>query len=564
VTASLQLTLLGGFQARQGPGAPLSLPTRKAQALLAYLALPLGQAHPRDKLAALLWGEMGEEQARGNLRQALFVLRKALPAGTLVGGGETIGLNAEAVEVDAADFERRVGEGTPGALEAAAALYRGKLLAGLAVKEAAFEEWLLGERERLRELALEGLAKLLAHQRTAGATEAAIQTGLRLLTLEPLQEPVHRTLMRLYVAAGRRGAALRQYQHGVGVLQRELGVEPEPETRQLYQEILRQRPSAGTGADVLIRDAGDTSPALPPRAPAADIPLVGRAVEMEQLREAFERACAGQGRVVAVLGEAGIGKTRLVGELIGAAEERGARVLVGRSYESEQVLSFGPWVDAFRASGAIDDLRGMAPAWRSELARLLPELAGPDAQASQSMLDFLKVFEAATMAIGVLAERRPLLLVLEDLHWADEMSLRLLAFFGRRLEARRVLAVVTVREEELADTAMLRRIIDELERERHLWPLTLADLSRENTLALVNTLVRAPTRRPWRDSVRKRGAPAPAIPSSWSRPCAPRRRARREPWLSLGGRWLSRCASSSPGASIGCRSGAGCWPRWPR
>ncbi len=149
------LTLFGGFSVRSDAG-PLTVPTRKAQALLAYLALPPGRAHPRDKLATLLWGDTAEEQARASLRQALFALRKALPAGTLVSEGETIGLNAEAVAVDAAAFERRVAAGTPAALEEAAGLYQGDLLAGLAVKEAAFEEWLLGERERLRELALEG------------------------------------------------------------------------------------------------------------------------------------------------------------------------------------------------------------------------------------------------------------------------------------------------------------------------------------------------------------------------------------------------------------------------
>ena len=176
----LHLTLLGGVQARLESGAAVALPTRKAQALLAYLALPPGRAHPRDKLAALLWGDTADEQARASLRQALFALRKALPAGALVSEGESLALDTAAVEVDVGTFERRVGEGTPEAL-AAAELYQGDLLAGLAVTEAPFEEWLLGERERLRELALEGLAKLLAHQRRAGATEEAIQTGLRLL-----------------------------------------------------------------------------------------------------------------------------------------------------------------------------------------------------------------------------------------------------------------------------------------------------------------------------------------------------------------------------------------------
>ena len=215
----LQLTLLGGFQARIGSGPALSLPTRKAQALLAYLALPAGRAHPRDKLATLLWGDSAEGPARNSLRQALFALRRVLPAGGVRVEGDVIALDPAAVDVDVAAFERGVAEGTPAALAAAAQLYQGDLLAGLSVEGAAgFEEWLLGERERLRELALEGLAKLLAQQRAAGAAEAAIQTGLHLLGLDPLQEPVHRALMRLYAAAGRRGRALRQYQACVAVL----------------------------------------------------------------------------------------------------------------------------------------------------------------------------------------------------------------------------------------------------------------------------------------------------------------------------------------------------------
>src|SRR5437773_5037342 len=259
--ARLGLLLLGGFQARLDTGQALGLPTKKAQALLTYLAIPLGRPHPRDKLAALLWGGIREESARASLRQALFAIRKALretkpPA--LMLEGETLALNRSVVDVDVAAFERLVAEGAPEALAKAAALYQGDLLAGFAVDQPPFEEWLVTERERLRALASDGLAKLLAHQQKAKAGEAAGQTALKLLSLDALQEPAHRTLMRLYVEMGRRGAALRQYQHCVGVLQRELGVEPEPETKALYQEILRQRPEppGTTPAHVQARPFG--------------------------------------------------------------------------------------------------------------------------------------------------------------------------------------------------------------------------------------------------------------------------------------------------------------------
>lgn len=188
--ARLDLTVLGGFVARLR-AEPLTLPTKKTQALLAYLALPVGHAHPRDKLANLLWGGTSDASARNSFRQALFVLRKALaPTNDLLRiEGDTVALNGAEVDVDALGFERALVSGTPAELERAAILYQGDLLVGLAVDEAPFEEWLRAERERLRELALEGLAKLLAHQRSAGAMEDAIRTALRITTLDPFRNP---------------------------------------------------------------------------------------------------------------------------------------------------------------------------------------------------------------------------------------------------------------------------------------------------------------------------------------------------------------------------------------
>src|SRR5262249_41737300 len=119
----LTLRLLGGFDAQADPGGPLAIPTRKAQALLAYLAQTAGQAHPRDRLATLLWGEMPPGPARNALRQALFVLRKALGPHLqtlLVMTGDAITVSAHAVQTDVAAFERAVTTGTPAAHEEAA------------------------------------------------------------------------------------------------------------------------------------------------------------------------------------------------------------------------------------------------------------------------------------------------------------------------------------------------------------------------------------------------------------------------------------------------------------
>ncbi|MFQ5945749.1 MAG: AAA family ATPase [Anaerolineae bacterium] len=501
--ARLTLTLLGGFQARLQAGPALTLPTQKARALLAYLALPPGQEHPRDKLATLLWGDMREKQARNSLRQALFTLRKALRTTDPVSlriDGDAVALDPGAVEVDAVTFERLMAEGTPEAVEQAVALYRGTLLEGLTLQEPPFEEWLMTEREGLRELALEGLAKLLAHQRSTGATQAAVRTARRILVLDALQEAVHRTLMRLYVELGRRGAALQQYQLCVNVLQREFSLEPEAETRQLYQEILRQRSFHPAMADTLPEAAVDSPvhglfershPGL-----ELDAPLIGRASELAGLHEGLEEAGRGRGRLMAIIGEAGIGKSRLISALATAAVQKGYLVLFGRSYEAAQILPFGPWVDAFRTGQVtqkVGILEGLSSTWRVELARLFPELAAPGSLPATTPSDHLLLFEGVAHLIAHLVSRQPLVLILEDLHWADEMSLRLLAFLGRRLEGWSALVAVTAREEELADAAVLRRALEDLTREQRLVPLTLSPLAQKETLSLVQALARPAT-----------------------------------------------------------------------
>jgi DNA-binding SARP family transcriptional activator len=175
----VSLVLLGGFEARLGSGEPLSL-SSKAQALLAYLAVQPGRRHARDKLATLLWPNADDEHARQSLRQALVTLRSALrPHAILLADHRDASLEGPGLDVDVVRFETLAGDRSADALEQAAALYQGELLAGIRVKEPPFDEWLLGERERLRALALHALARLLAHQESTGQTESAIMTTMR-------------------------------------------------------------------------------------------------------------------------------------------------------------------------------------------------------------------------------------------------------------------------------------------------------------------------------------------------------------------------------------------------
>src|SRR5262245_55312392 len=316
----LCLTVLGGWSARLEPGFALGSLGRKPQALLAYLALHGDRPQTRAKLMTLLWGDHDEQLAGQSLRRAIYLIRRALRTSAdamLQADGDTVALRPAAAQVDAAEFERLAAADHPESLERAAALYRGDLLEGLDVGSPGFEDWLRRERARLYETAVEGLGKLLAHRLRAGQDEAALQAALRLLAMDPAQEAVHRSVMRLYHRLGRRAAALRQYQLCVDVLQRDLRAEPEAETAELYLAIL-QGHGAGSEAPAAAR-AGARARRRPASTRGTEIPLVGRAGPIRELIEGLDHAADGQGRVILISGEAGIGKTRLVAELGHAA-----------------------------------------------------------------------------------------------------------------------------------------------------------------------------------------------------------------------------------------------------
>src|SRR5262245_35161669 len=461
--ARLQLRLLGGFDLQAGPGHAVPIKRKKAQALLAYLACHPGQSHPRDKLATLLWPDVDNRQARANLRKVLFVLRSELSVvvSARLGLDEgTVRLDTGALDVDVLTFERLVRRATPETLREAAELYQGELLEGLSVTEAPFEQWLTTSRERLHDLAFEALARLLRQQTESEEPAVAVATALRLLALDPLQETVHRALMRLYVRAGRRDAALRQYQNCIDTFRRELSGEPEAETRQLYQEILRSRatPSKAARSAMADVDALESKPSPSPPLPD-EAPMFGRQSELTRLLRALDEGLAGRGQLIAVLGEAGIGKSRLGSQVTVEAVKRGTLALVSHGYQTEQTLAYGLWIDALRRGGVLerdDVLSGVAVAWRAELARLFPELAQHDARSVSSPEDATRLFDAVGHLVEKLANAQPLLLVLEDVHWSDEPSLRLTSVLSRRIAAWPVVIVLTARDEEVAETPVLR------------------------------------------------------------------------------------------------------------
>jgi DNA-binding SARP family transcriptional activator len=246
---SMRLELLGDLLIRDGDGSLATIGAKKSQALLAYLAMKPAQHVSREKLAGLLWSSTGPDQARQSLRQTLSTIRKELSQiapdqKILIEESDLLCLD-RSVTCDVPELESLVGAGTEEALKKAIELYRGDFLDGFAINEERFDQFVIGERDRLHRMALRAHAYLVELQLRRGALDEAIGTAQRSLRLDVLQEPMHRTLMRLYLQSGDIVEALQQYELCAKVLKRELRIEPDAETKALQREILQLRAKRG-------------------------------------------------------------------------------------------------------------------------------------------------------------------------------------------------------------------------------------------------------------------------------------------------------------------------------
>ena len=273
----LAIRCLGGFEARVASGSPLDFPTRRAKALLAYLARHPGRRASRERLGELLWGACSDERARINVRQTLMLARKTLSHSAcpcIVSDGDALYLDPNHAEVDVADFDELCRERSPGALERAGELYRGEFLEGFALNEEAYEEWLRAERAELHERAIAALMSLLRRYLDDGNAARGVPVARRALALDPLRETAHRALMRLYADTGDRALALKQYQSCRNTLNAELGVQPETKTRELYEEIRQERRATHLDEDQLLGRERREAPPLPDKPSIAVLPFL--------------------------------------------------------------------------------------------------------------------------------------------------------------------------------------------------------------------------------------------------------------------------------------------------
>ncbi len=481
---ALHIHLLGDFHLAYNSTSVTSVNAARLQSLLAYLVLHRSAPQPRHYLAFLFWPDSTEAQARTNLRNLLHLLRHALPDADrfLHIDTQTLQWRADApFTLDVADFEGAMAQAEQAeqagdqaavqiALEKAVTLYQGDLLTSC------YDDWILAERERLSQAfigALERLILLLEEQRDY---RAAIEHAQRLLRHDPLHEATYRYLMRLYALSGNRAGALRAYHTCATVLQRELAVEPSPATREAYERLLQT-------------DALPAPSPAPPARQAALSPLVGRHQEWMQLQAAWQAASAGRPHFVLVTGEAGIGKTRLAEDLVQWADRQGIATASARCYAAEGGLTYAPVVAWLRAR----PLPPLEPVWRSEIARLLPELLveqpdlpppGPLTEAWQRQ----RLFEALNRAI--LGGSQPLLLMIDALQWCDRDTLEWLHYLLRHDTQARLLVVGTCRLEEMGDDHPLAPLLRALRHNEQLTEIKLGLLDEADTAALAANLVR--------------------------------------------------------------------------
>lgn len=518
--ASLSVELLGAPRVTVD-GQSISVDTRKAIALLAYLAAT-HQLVARDTLAALLWPEYGQERARASLRRTLSALRKGLgPFGDwLQTERDDVGLNRVEqadVQVDVDRFTTLLAKlDTHGhdpedgcetclhSLSEAVALHRGDFLAGFSLRDCPeFEEWQQFQTDSFRRQLAAALERLASLAGRLGKHPEAIAAARRRLSLDVLHEPAQRQLMLAYAWAGERTAAMEQYRRCVRTLDDELGVAPLPETTQLAELIRENRalPSRIVGAEP-SHPTGHRPTADPPPVSGAAAPLVGRAHELRELQDAYA-STVDHGCLIILEGEAGIGKTRLAETFVMEVRDRGASVVSARCYEGEADLPYGVIVEALRPAlrdpNAAERLRRVPDQWLAEAARLLPDLAllRPDLPppladqtgAGARLVEGLRrVLFAAVQGPGLGV------LFLDDLQWADAATLDLVAHLVRHFGDQPLVLLATWRDEDGPTSGRLRRLVADARRSGTVTRLELTRLAPEQVAELVTRHVDDPER----------------------------------------------------------------------
>jgi DNA-binding SARP family transcriptional activator len=484
VTPVVRIELLGKLRFMYRQQILGSIGTNRLQSLLAYLVLRSDVPQSREYLAFLLWPESNESQARTNLRQLLHHLRRALPAecSLLVTDNHTARWRSDpGCSIDVVEFEAAVARAAEAekngdaatarqALELAAKLYHDDLLPNL------YDEWLEGQREQLRQQYTEILGRLAATLEIAGEYPLAIRHATRLVAVDPLRETSYQLLMRLHVRNHDRSSALRVYHQCMRALKRELGVTPAKATQDLFNQALKFEQPAAPAAE-------------PPTSVAtAPLPMVGRTTEWQRLLGCWQRAVGGEMHFALIVGEPGVGKSRLAEELFRhCSRHPGASVARARCYFAQGRIAYAPVAEWLRAEPLQAARAQLHRVQLAELARVLPEILveDPEIPAPAPLTESWQkrhLYEALNAGFGKSA--KPLLLYIDDLQWCDYESFEWLHSFFHSPASANTLVLGTARAEEVGRDHPLTGLINELRQSGHLSDCPLAPLTAEEATVL--------------------------------------------------------------------------------
>lgn len=503
----LSLITFGPPEVRHA-GQVVKMPTRKTVALLIYLCVE-GGLHSREKLQALLWPDSDETKGRGSLRLNLFYLRNALRDGGLPPEAPLLRNIQNSLCIDpAADWEMdlhslqaavqalRETNGTPTAgqrslLKKGLDSYRSDFLEGFSLNDAPeFEYWISLQRQVWQRRASLLYEHLSQAQFEAGELVDAVETTNRWVAHDPLNESAYRRLIQIHLATGERTSAHRAFEACREILAREINAEPAPETLALADRIQHF-----TGPEIVV--PGIFLPAQLAERHWLSAPLVGRSQEHLHLVSLYRAVRRGQCQAVVIAGEAGIGKTRLAGEFSRWAAAQGADIWQGRAFEAGGRLPYQPVVQMLRhrleRENAPDDL--LADLWLAELSQLLPELREryPDLPLPLvGNADFMgtRLFEAVARLGIALAAHRPLVLFVDDIHWADAGTRDMLHYLAQRWaeEETPALLLLTARQDGTVNVPELTDWLMGLERDARLTRLSLSPLTRADLHELVRAV----------------------------------------------------------------------------
>jgi DNA-binding SARP family transcriptional activator/predicted ATPase len=422
-------------------GQKVSLSRRQGRALLYYLACARRPVS-RDKLTFLLFPDDPDSSARRKLTRVLSQLQSQFPGIPLCNtDNSTVLLNPGILWTDVSEFDYLEENNLTHYQARAVEIYRGPFLEGFSLPYSHdYDRWLTEQRQFYENRYLFLLEQLVHHSVESGDHKKGIQYALKYLEVDELAEQIHRSLIELYHDAGNRSAAIRQYETCVVVLERELGVEPLPETRLVYEAVFK----------------GDQHPKMLTKfspywsvIPSLDVPLVGREAALRELQNACE--WLQKGGMILVHGEAGIGKSRLLQEFTCQQKHL---TLTGNCHAASQAIPYVPVVQALRQALAHPELwRGIRPIWLTEIARLLPEMGEifPDlplpveVKPDQAQA---RLYEGINQCFLGIAANSPLLLCLDDLHWMDEATKGWLVTLSGRLSGSRLCVLGAYRVEE--------------------------------------------------------------------------------------------------------------------